>query len=165
MLHRTLGNDANTEMSDSVFRLMQRGTERLLKPLMRGMHKLIVERAKISKVQDKDTSFPPAITKNALVHSRLPPRNTRAHSIRRLLRKDFRPPALQKYTSQEHGNDDYTHYIHSTTRRINRCVYRHRKSCTATALRQRSIAPANRKVHRTGALARTRGSPPQKEDG
>ena len=88
MLYRTLGDDANAEISESVLRLMQRGTERLLKPLMKGMHKLIVERAKISKVQDKDTfNLPPTITKNAPAPSRLTPRKTRAHSIRWLLRK------------------------------------------------------------------------------
>ena len=150
----------NAEMPNAVFRLMKESTEKLLQPLMSGMHRLIVARAKISKAHPKanDANAPSTIP----APPRLIQRKTRVNSIRKMLRKGYRPPALTAYYTRDHEITIYNNTPHTlTTQHTNR----HRIVSNTNILRQRRITPANRRRQRTGTEACTRKPPSARRDG
>ena len=160
MLHRTLGDETNAEMPNAVFRLMKGSTEKLLQPLMSGMHRLIVARAKISKAHPKakDANAPGTIT----AHPRLIPRKIRVNSIRKMLRKGYRPPALTAYSTRDHDIARDNNTSHTLIRKH---TNRHRIVSNTTILSKRRIAPANQRLQRTGTAACTRKPPSARRDG
>jgi hypothetical protein len=161
MLHRTLGDETNAEMPNAVFRLMKGSTEKLLQPLMSGMHRLIVERAKITKAHPKANATTTPTTTPA-PPSRLIQRKTRVNSIRKMLRKGYRPPALTAYSKKDHHIEIVNNTPATLTRQH---THRHKIVSNTTTLRQRRIAPANQRLQRTGTAACTRKPPSAKKDG
>ena len=160
MLHRTLGDETNAEIPNAVFRLMKGSTEKLLQPLMSGMHRLIVARAKISKAHPKanDTTTPATTP----APSRLIQRKTRVNSIRKMLRKGYRPPALTAFSKRDHDIEIDNNTPPTFTRQH---TNRHRTVSNTTILRQRRIAPPNQRLQGTGTPACTRKPPSARRDG